>query len=117
MLTEYSKTLTSKDTSAEQLESFLEVYGARQAKLDERKTQLEDSLTELGKELVKKNQELNMDEESVQKRGVRVTIVVLADSEGDAELSLTYLVSSASWTPQYDLRANIAPDTKGDSAE
>lgn len=116
MLVEYSKTMTSKDASAEQLESFLELYGARQAKLNERKTEIEESMNKLTQQIDEKRKELNLDEESITKCGVRVTIVVLAGADGDAELSLTYLVDSASWTPQYDLRANIAPDTKSESS-
>lgn len=115
IIAEYSKTLSGKDTSSAQLEGFLDVYGARQAKLNERRTSLNDQLAVIEKEIDDKSVSLNVDEQSVLLRGVRLTIVVLAEGDGEAELSLTYLVSQAWWNPQYDLRADIASDSKSDS--
>lgn len=115
VLSDYSKTLNGKDTTAEQLGNFLDVYASRQAKLDEKKSKLQADLEGVLKEVQKKSASFNIDDESVLKRGVRITVVVLAEGAGPAELSLTYLVSNASWTPQYDLRANVAPGAKSDS--
>ena len=108
ILQEYSKTLTGKDTTSDQLESFLDVYSKRQDALDEKKRALNNEIKALEKEIREAHVKVNADAESIEKRGVRITIIVLAHGEGAAELSLTYVVSNASWTPQYDLRAFIA---------
>lgn len=42
-----------------------------------------------------------------------MTVIVLADSPGLAELSLTYVVTHAWWMPHYDVRASIANNPKG----
>ncbi|KAH8115703.1 hypothetical protein DFH11DRAFT_1543173 [Phellopilus nigrolimitatus] len=114
-LGEYAKTLTGKDTDAEHLEAFLDAYAARKSKINEGATKLKDDLVQVQKEIQEKSKNLDADEDSLRRRGVRVTIVVLAEGGGNVELSLTYAVSHAWWSPQYDLRALIAPDTKSDS--
>ncbi|KAH8115713.1 hypothetical protein DFH11DRAFT_1301174 [Phellopilus nigrolimitatus] len=115
ILGEYAKTLTGRDTDAEHLETFLDVYAARKSKINEETTKLYDNLAQVQKEIQEKSKSLDADEDSLRRRGVRVTIVVLAEGDGNVELSLTYAVSHAWWSPQYDLRALIAPDTKSES--
>ena len=46
------------------------------------------------------------------KRRACITTIVLADAEGPAELSLSYAVRAASWTPLYDVRARIGTTNK-----
>lgn len=104
--------MTGKDTDVKQLESFMDFYASRKAQVNKEKFKLDKDLEKISNEITQKSKELHADEESIQKRGVRVSIIVLADSAGEAELSLKYMVSGASWTPQYDLRAEIAADEK-----
>ncbi|KAH8115721.1 hypothetical protein DFH11DRAFT_1834901 [Phellopilus nigrolimitatus] len=115
VLEEYAKTLTGKDTDAEHLEAFLDTYAARKSKINEGATKLDNDLIQVRKEIQEKSKSLDADEDSLRRRGVRVTIVVLAEGDGNVELSLSYAVSHAWWSPQYDLRALIAPDTKSKS--
>ena len=110
MMGDYSKTLTGKDTTADEFESFLDVYSRRQALLDKQKRDLEKDIKALKEEIHQAHIKVYDDEESVRKRGARITIIVLAHGDGAAQLSLTYVVSNAYWTPQYDLRASILPD-------
>ena len=117
MMQEYSKTLTGKDTTADQFESFLEVYSRRQSHLDEQRRRLERDIKILEKEILEVRVKVNADEESLKKRSARITIVVLAQGDGTAELSLVYVVSNARWTPQYDLRASISSDPVVDPAK
>ncbi|KAH8115728.1 hypothetical protein DFH11DRAFT_1507331 [Phellopilus nigrolimitatus] len=115
VLEEYAKTLTGKDTDAEHLEAFLDTYAARKSKINEGAIKLNNYLIQVRREIQEKSKSLDADEDSLRRRGVRVSIVVLAEGDGNVELSLSYAVSHAWWSPQYDLRALIAPDTKSKS--
>lgn len=113
---DYSKTLNAGTVDSAKLESFLEVYSSRKNKIDDSTAVLSEQLSALQKEENEKRKAVDADEESIRKRGTRVTIIVSADSQGPVELSLTYVVSDAAWTPQYDLRASVASDSKSQSA-
>ena len=113
---EYSKSLKAADADCSKLETFLDVYSSRQAKINGETKKLNDELKTINTQISKKRKSIDADEESVRKRGTRVTIVVLAEGEGPAELSLTYVVSNAWWKPQYDLRAFVASDSKSQSS-
>jgi hypothetical protein len=107
VLMDYSMTFKSNDTSPDQLVAFLSAYEEKQSKLDERLAVLKEKMYRVDDEIIT----LNADEESL-KRAVKITVIILADEDGPAELSLTYMVSNAWWTPLYDLRATIAHDAK-----
>ena len=116
VLQDYSKTLGGKDTNADQLDTFLDVYASRQATIDSKLMELEEDIKKVDKSIEDLTKSVGKDLESVRLRGVKITIVVLASGDGEAELSLTYVVSKASWSPQYDLRAAIATDPKSQSS-
>ena len=115
VLAGYSKSLGAADADCSKLETFLDVYGSRQAKINEETKKLNAERKANTAQMVQKRESFNADEESVRKRGTQVTIVVLAEGAGLAELSLTYVVSNAWWTPQYDLRAFVASDSESQS--
>ncbi|TDL17687.1 hypothetical protein BD410DRAFT_794164 [Rickenella mellea] len=112
VLKSYSKTLSGADTKSDQLEKFLDVYQSRQKNINVEVKKIKGELKQVEKELSDKRASINADDESVKLRGASVTIVVLGEGDGDAELSLMYVVSNASWTPHYDLRASIAHTEK-----
>ncbi|TDL17673.1 hypothetical protein BD410DRAFT_794144 [Rickenella mellea] len=116
VLTDYSKTLSGKDTTSEQLDTFLNVYSTKQSKFDEEQTRLEELIKKIDEEVAEITKKFNADKESIKMRGVKITVIVLGEGDGDAELSLTYVVSNAWWTPQYDLRAAIAQTEKEKSS-
>lgn len=116
VLKEYSKTLKAADTDSSRLESFLDVYASRKNKIDDETAALNEKVGAIRKELSERREAVDEDEESVRNRGTRVTIVVSAESQGEVELSLTYVVTNASWTPQYDLRASVASDSKSQNS-
>ncbi len=66
------------------MENFLDVYGARQAKLDLRRTELQEDLANVQNEMNERREAFGVGEESVQRRGVRITVVVLAEAAGEA---------------------------------
>ncbi|CCA74224.1 hypothetical protein PIIN_08177 [Serendipita indica DSM 11827] len=92
ILTKYSDTLKGADTNSSQLSDFLDLYLERQTSINEKVTALNERIKE-------KNDAIDKE----RKFGVRTT------RDGPAEICLKYLVSNASWTPLYDLRAAIGP--------
>lgn len=114
LLGEYSKIVTGKDTRADvkQLEAFMDLYASREAQNSKDKARVQKTLDALRSKEQEIRKNSRTDEESIRKRGVRVSIVVLADTDGEAELSLKYNVYGASWKPHYDIRANVPTDKK-----
>jgi uncharacterized protein (TIGR02231 family) len=106
---DYSTSLKGEHTSAEQLATFLELYGRQERSISAEQTKLRESIQTTEKEIAAAEKLFATDVES-KKRGARVVVIVLADEEGPAELSISYAVKNASWTPLYDLRASISTD-------
>ena len=98
----------------DQLFLFLDAYEEKLRRWRDAWIEMKAKIKEVDDEIRDAEIRLNADEESL-KRAVKITVIVLADEDGPAELSLTYVVSEAWWTPLYDLRAAIAHDTKSSS--
>ncbi|KAG8874405.1 hypothetical protein FRB97_005913, partial [Tulasnella sp. 331] len=89
MLAGYAKTITTGQVDHSKLASFLELYDRRKKKLDEDLQNVEENI-QSAQNLEKKQREgLRLDDAS-KKRTVKVTVIVLADGDGPAELSLSY---------------------------
>ncbi|KZS95443.1 hypothetical protein SISNIDRAFT_452048 [Sistotremastrum niveocremeum HHB9708] len=97
-------TPTGKGKDSDALKQLLK----KKAALDSRKHILEHEDNILSK--------LAKSDKRSQKRGVTIVIVVIADENGPAELSLSYVVSSAQWKAQYDLRASISNSQQSDTS-
>ncbi|KIM32689.1 hypothetical protein M408DRAFT_20058 [Serendipita vermifera MAFF 305830] len=106
ILETYAGTLKGADTTGTKMNEFLDIYSERQASIDVRTTDLNEQIQAVEEQIKKEKEIWNADDES-KKRAVRITVVVYAETDGPAEISLTYLVSNASWTPLYDLRAAV----------
>ncbi|KAB5591405.1 Mucoidy inhibitor A [Ceratobasidium theobromae] len=106
-LAAYGRTLDSKNIGVEDVHKFIDTFGPRQVEVAKR-------IQDLGVQVSKAQGELDEAQRKVfehaegEKRGTRITVTVLAETDGSAELMLTYVVLNASWTPLYDLRASIA---------
>ncbi|KAB5591411.1 hypothetical protein CTheo_5165 [Ceratobasidium theobromae] len=103
----YGRSMNSQTMSIEGLELFVEMFGPRQVAVAKRIQELEIQVEKAENEY---NQLRTSVYEDVQgeKRAAKVTVTVLAETDGNAELVLTYVVTNAKWTPLYDLRASIA---------
>ncbi|KAG8704390.1 hypothetical protein FRC09_003548 [Ceratobasidium sp. 395] len=112
-LDSYGKTLDSKSINIEDVERFLDMFGPRQVAVAKRMQELDVQIEQAQKEYNEARAKVYEDQRGA-KRGTRITVTVLAEVDGEAELMLTYVVSNARWTPLYDVRASIAqsPDTK-----
>ncbi|KAH7343222.1 hypothetical protein B0J17DRAFT_641500 [Rhizoctonia solani] len=110
----YGKTLDSKSINIEDVQRFLDMFGPRQLafakQIQELDVRIEKAREELG-EVQRKEFE---DARGAQ-RGTAITVTVLAETDDSAELILTYVVSDASWTPMYDVRASVAKTPEGAS--
>ncbi|KAG9049796.1 hypothetical protein FS837_009096 [Tulasnella sp. UAMH 9824] len=115
ILGDYSSTLKAGVADAAKLAQFLVLY-------KERKQQIFDELQKVGAQLTEVQAEQDRVKKEFwadaagQKRQTKVTVVVLAQQKGKAELSLRYMVNGASWTPIYDLRAKIS-HAQGESSK
>ncbi|KAG8809186.1 hypothetical protein FRC18_004661, partial [Serendipita sp. 400] len=108
ILKTYSETLKGADTDGAKLSDFLDIYAKRQTGIDGKVRGLKEQINEIN-EKVKKEGELWSADKEGKKRAARVTVVVSAEHDGEAEICLTYMVSNASWRPLYDLRATVGP--------
>jgi uncharacterized protein (TIGR02231 family) len=120
----YGRTLDSKNMNIEDVQRFLDMFGPRQLAVAKRIQELDAQIDKAQEELSEAQQKEFEDVRGAQ-RGAAVTVTVLAETDGTAELMLTYggsifhcyctnflyynlVVSNASWTPLYDVRASIA---------
>ncbi|KAG8709941.1 hypothetical protein FRC08_017857 [Ceratobasidium sp. 394] len=106
-LTAYANTLDSKNVTVEDVGRFLDMFGPRQVALAKRVQELDVQVAEAEKAYNEAQAKIYADQRGAD-RGTRVTVTVLAEVDGEAELMLTYVVSNARWTPLYDVRASIA---------
>ncbi|EJD47245.1 hypothetical protein AURDEDRAFT_113507, partial [Auricularia subglabra TFB-10046 SS5] len=116
ILDQYAGSLNAKDANAGQLGDFLVFYAEKKTALNRSLAVLDEKTNALDKEIRAEQTTSQADLES-EKRGVKVTIIVLAEDDGAAELSLSYTVTAASWTPLYDLRASIAGESSSGKGE
>ncbi|KAG9119016.1 hypothetical protein FRC07_006179 [Ceratobasidium sp. 392] len=131
-LNSYGKTLDSKSINIGDVERFLDMFGPRQVAVAKRIQELGVRIEQAEKVYNEVQAKVYADQRGA-KRGTKVTVTVLAEVDGEAELMLTYgayslhldmcvatnvwasiVVSNASWKPLYDVRASIAksPDAK-----
>ncbi|KAG8714692.1 hypothetical protein FRC08_011583 [Ceratobasidium sp. 394] len=107
LLSAYGKTLDSKSIGVEDVGCFLDMFGPRQVALAKRIQELDVQVGEAERAYNEAQAKVYADRQGA-KRGTKITVTVLAKVDGEAELTLTYVVSNASWTPLYDVRASIA---------
>ncbi|KAG8746250.1 hypothetical protein FRC10_005499 [Ceratobasidium sp. 414] len=105
-LSAYGNTLDSGNLSIEAVERFIDIFGPRQIAIAKRIQELDVQIAEADKQCDDARSKVYADARGA-KRGTKITVTVLSETDGQAELMLTYVVSNASWTPLYDVRASI----------
>ncbi|KAG8949598.1 hypothetical protein FRC00_008062 [Tulasnella sp. 408] len=115
VLADYAKTLNAEQTDVTTLSNFLGVYKERRQHIHSGLQSLQEQLDDAERAAEAKRKELKEDDAS-KKRAVKITVIVNAEEDGKAELSLWYVVTGASWTPIYDLRATISTSSKESSS-
>jgi predicted RNase H-like nuclease (RuvC/YqgF family) len=89
ILQKYSETLKGADTTGSNLSEFLDLYAERQGGIDVKTTEVNDKITEVD-EKIKKEREIWSADTEGKKRAVRITVIVYAEEDGTADISLTY---------------------------
>ncbi|CAE7054687.1 unnamed protein product [Rhizoctonia solani] len=114
-LENYGRTLDSKSVNIEDVQRFLDMFGPRQLAVVNRIQELDTQIEKARAELEEVRRKAYSDAQGEQ-RGTAITVTVLAQTDGLAELMLTYTVSNARWKPLYDIRASISQTPESDSA-
>ncbi|EJD06530.1 uncharacterized protein FOMMEDRAFT_117379 [Fomitiporia mediterranea MF3/22] len=110
IMVQYGRSMNAEYTTPDVVTSFVDTLVKRGANsLDEAKV-YDEQLAELDKEIEKEKRRLQKERQKPAARG-RVTAVIMAKRARKIEVTLTYMVSNASWSPSYDLRA-ITEDGK-----
>jgi predicted nucleic acid-binding Zn-ribbon protein len=86
-------TASVKDTDASSLQNFLEVYQKRKAAINIALRETNDKIQQVDDEINEENKRHNKDEES-KIRATRITVIVTANADGAAELSVIYCQST-----------------------
>ncbi|KAG8819556.1 hypothetical protein FRC19_009694 [Serendipita sp. 401] len=109
VLEKYSGTVTgSYNSDSSKLAEYLEMYEEKQSEIDEKIRALEEKMDEIDEKIKKEGEVQSVDDEG-KKRSTRITVIIQAEKDEEAEICLTYMVPNASWKPLYDLRAIIEP--------
>ncbi|KAG8688394.1 hypothetical protein FRC09_012924 [Ceratobasidium sp. 395] len=119
-LSSYGLSLDGKCTNSEEIARFLDMFGPRQSSVAKRLQELDVQVARMQKEY--ETQRDVYESGHSEKRCIKISVVVLAENDGRAELMLTYatlssvVVSHASWTPLYDVHASISKSKDSSSA-
>ncbi|KAG8931697.1 hypothetical protein FRC02_002348 [Tulasnella sp. 418] len=103
-LDQYSNSLTADKADINSLTSFLDIYLDKKAAIHEKRSKISDELLVLAKQIGEMENKMHVASGNM-KRTVKITVIVLAEKQGKAELKLEYVVTNAFWTPLYDIRA------------
>ncbi|EJD04807.1 uncharacterized protein FOMMEDRAFT_80022 [Fomitiporia mediterranea MF3/22] len=110
MLAQYGRSMAAEYTTPDTVTLFADSLVQRGAKSLEEAKALDEQIADLDKELEKERRRLQKERQKPAARG-RVTAVIVAKRARKIEVTFTYVVSNASWSPSYDLRA-ITEDGK-----
>lgn len=89
ILKQFSTTLKAKTTEAADLEKFMDVFASKRREAFKDNTGIDKKVEALEKKIKELTAQAHVDEES-KKRGAQITVVVLAEADGPADLLLSY---------------------------
>lgn len=88
----YGRTLDSKNIGIEHVERFLDMFGPRQVAVAKRIQELDVKIAQAEKEHQDAQSKVYVDAQGA-RRGTKITVTVLAEVDGEAELMVTYGMS------------------------
>ncbi|EPQ59620.1 hypothetical protein GLOTRDRAFT_136449 [Gloeophyllum trabeum ATCC 11539] len=103
LLMNYGKTLQGDHITPAQMTAFLDNFVERGRKNLEATVVLEQRIIDMGREI---EEETKKAPSRVGTANGQVTVVLSSEAGGHIELTLTYVVSHATWEPTYDLLAS-----------
>ncbi|KAB5587340.1 Protein F37C4,5 [Ceratobasidium theobromae] len=90
------------------------MFAPRQVAVAKRIQELDMQIQQVEEE-VRTAREKVFEDDQRDERRAKISVTVLAETDGKAELMLTYVVTDASWRPLYDIRASIPKSTEATS--
>jgi len=93
ILQTYAESLKGADTTGTTMNEFLDIYAERLASINIKSAELSEQVQDIEK-LIEKEMELLHADAKSRKRAIRITVMVYAERDGPAEISLTYCMSS-----------------------
>lgn len=91
---------------ANELKQAMEYFHSKLTELENQKLDLNREITNMQAELEKIKKQISELNSNAPKNTSVITAVLQSESETQADLTLTYLVSNAGWYPSYDLRVS-----------
>ncbi|KAF8741852.1 hypothetical protein RHS02_03980, partial [Rhizoctonia solani] len=101
------KQRSTVESHMKDLDEFLDMYGSRQDALNKRIREVDLDIKR-AKKTLRTVQKKQTEHKPQAYRRTKVTVTVISEEEGRAELILTYVVWNASWTPIYEVRASMS---------
>ncbi|KAJ8461902.1 hypothetical protein ONZ45_g18128 [Pleurotus djamor] len=111
-LEQFFHALTPGQVEVTKLHTYMETFEDEARKIDERLLLVRQELDGLRVQIAIEESRLRSLSCSVPELSINVSVVVFADDEGEAEISLIYGVAEANWSAQYDLRVNLESKEK-----
>ncbi|KAF8636223.1 hypothetical protein AX17_003709 [Amanita inopinata Kibby_2008] len=114
-LAKYLSTLHVEHVTVGELDKIVEGYDATEEKLDEKILDLQKQLSTIEEQILKEKDELGFSRCTAgffiqlfnqATLGLRTSLSIFAEAEGEAELILKYAVTGASWSAFYDVRVD-----------
>lgn len=98
VLTVYSDTLTAESTAPEKLGEFLQIFDATESRLHVERAETNRKIRRIDDNIQALQKAANVDDGS-KKRRTQIAIVVFADRDGQAEITLSYGMCCRSHAP------------------
>jgi len=95
---------TDKNLTAAELEQAMNYFRDKLTEIEEKKLEIQDTLTLLNEELEKVKRQINEMNSGRRESTSEIRAILQTDSGQSSTLTLTYLVNNASWYPTYDVR-------------
>jgi len=95
----------NQNLSVAELKAMADFYRTRLSEIVSSLMKEDDKIKKLQERMVKIQQQFNSQNEMYQRNTSEIVISLSADVATSADLEVSYVVSNAGWTPQYDIRA------------
>jgi uncharacterized protein (TIGR02231 family) len=96
---------TNQNVTVAELKAMADFYRNRLSEIVTARMKEDEKIKKLNTRIAKLQRQLNEQNELYTRNTTEIVINVSAEAATNAELSLSYVVNGAGWSPQYDLRA------------
>jgi uncharacterized protein (TIGR02231 family) len=96
---------TNQNITVAELKAMADFYRGRLSEIVTSRMKQDEKIKKLNARIVKLQRQANEQNELYTRNTSEIVINVSAEAATSAELSLSYVVNGAGWSPQYDLRA------------